>query len=64
MDRAIAPLADDGAPDPPLFTFGGPFGPPLVAPNKVHPQAGCGMRLAVDLRDENPTNDSAAYFPS
>jgi len=45
-------------------TFGGPSGPPKVAPDKLRPQAGCGMRLAMDLRDENPTNDPAAYFPS
>lgn len=31
---------------------------------KLRPQAGCGMRLAMDLRDENPTNDPAAYFSS
>jgi len=45
-------------------TFGGPSGPPKVASDKVRPQAECGMRLAMDLRDENPTNDPAAYFPS
>ena len=45
-------------------TFGDASGPPLVAPDKLRPEAECGMRLAMDLRDENPTNDPAAYFPS
>jgi hypothetical protein len=32
--------------------------------NKVGPNVGCGMRLAVKLRDENPTKNSAAAFSS